>query len=206
MNPAHEEVHEDEARIYKNDPQHRFVPSEQIKDNQEHDPFEKASEEVIEENEIDPDHRDPEIEEDEWERRRIEQLSNDIKFSSSEGVASVGPDVEGDIAHEIIETTNRDIEPMIVSRGLDSMSHAKIAGWESRRHRKLNKDKGAGHDNFKKQKRFGDFFKNLFGITSSREENMQSIQDSIDLDEEKPMLNGKLIDKNFLEKEDDIAA
>lgn len=166
INPLHEEVHEEEARIFKNDKSHNFVLIEQVLDKESFDPFDKDNENnsgnVDEESEVDPEDGWRDME---WEEKRRKQLSTEIKLHQREGVASLYTEKEGeyeDHNSSFDETEKEEAEfdiitedaPIISKRKsnmpITSMSHQKSAGdYESRRSLKRDKDKNAGHDNLK---------------------------------------------------------
>jgi len=215
MNPFHEESHEDEAVLYKNDKKHSFVPPEQIPDTSRADVFEDVEGEEHEPDEIDSKYhmlskedRD-EIRSDEADERKAKLLASEIKVHQREGVASVGPDIQGTVVdknNSIYPSIDED-NKLIINRAPESMNPRKnnISDNEIRKSNKSDKRKNEGHDNYKKKRHFRNFVKDLFGLSDHTEERMQSVQDTIDLEKDSVNLNGKPIDKKFTE-ERDIAA
>lgn len=135
INPIHEDVHEDEARIFKNDPEHTFVPIDQVPDPEDHDPFKKEEELHEDEGVTNEEYQAHDIELSDWEDRRREQLSQDIRIAASDGAVSIGPDVEGALLEEAHIDNHKQTEGMVVGIGLDSMSHERVApnGYESKK-------------------------------------------------------------------------
>jgi hypothetical protein len=133
INPIHEEVHEEEERLYKNDKQHNYIPAEQIPDPD--GGLEPLSEEAEE-----YDDRIPEEETDTERQVKADKIKRDIlatelKFKQGEGVASVGPDVGEEIITEEAEVPATVIDSeRIFNPGKESMSPEKVAkSYESKK-------------------------------------------------------------------------
>lgn len=166
-NPTNRE-NEEYIRINKNDISKNkknlngFVTMEEMTDKDTILPFSEDVSELEEDQDIENAYNNfnkeierekiKELNEKEIDQIKIDQLTKDIHFHQGEGVASIGPDVEGQDISEIEEEFESiKIDPADISIGLDSINPDKriSSDHEIRKNRKSNKDKASGHDNLK---------------------------------------------------------
>lgn len=222
---------EDDIQINKNDISKKkknfnaYSTVEQIPTVESQDPFSKDIEE--EDEEVGEGDASKEFQDsltyDTQGEKRAEELRNEIiNFHETDGVTSVGPDVEGNPVGESEEQFNYiDTDPAVTTRNIESMGANKTVEYtQARRFHKTNKQKAEDHDNLKTLKnmmgkdnrprlerslgkKVKDF---IFGQQSedTSEGKLEQMYASHPLDKEyeEPTLNGKPLDKRFIENED----
>lgn len=178
---------EEDIRINKNDisPNKKstsgFKPLEQIADKDINESFDKEDsiEDEIEktEEEIFKDFIDEINYDKNSEARKIEQINTDIRISQSEGVVSVGPDVEGEnIENEVNkDIKNIDLGPLSVNIGLETMNPEKRMDnfKEIKKYNKTNKSVGKSKENLKtippskKERSLRGMIRNILGMQNN---------------------------------------
>jgi hypothetical protein len=198
-----------------------FKTLEEIPDT---DPFNKYPEEELEEEKTTDEEFADYVDEINYEKKsdeeKIRQLAQEIKFSQGEGVASVGPDVEGNLVGEgdkEEEFKSIEIDPASSSSTIEPMnplrSHTIKSDYELRSYKR---EKATGKDNLKtipeskKERSFRQKIKDFFTTQVHEETPQHKREEQFDdrffaesLDE--ATLNGKRMDKRFLDDENKAA-